>query len=1118
MAAGRYTAAEVALPVIPDMGGFFGELDSKLGSYAPKPITPKIKPEVEGDPESEVGEGSSWGAGAVAAAAAVGVAIGVALGAAIGDALDMSSAQGKLQAQLGGSAQYAGDMGKIAGRLYAGAYGDSLGGVNDALRAVLQSGALAEDAGDAAIESVTGKVLNLSTAFGVDATEGANALGQMMRTNMAPNADVALDVIYRGFQQGADKAGDFLDTLNEYSTQFRKVGIDGQTATGLITQGLQAGARDADLVADSIKEFAIRAVDGSKTTAEGFKALGLDGAEMARKIAAGGPEASGALDLVLDRLRGVKDPVAQSGAAVALFGTQAEDMGQALYALDPSSAAQALGTVGGAADAAGAALMTPAEKLESLRRTIQVSIVDFLSATVLPILGTLAGIAQAAFSWGPVPEILSFLFTVGGTIVGVVLAVVGAIKAWTVIQGIFNAVMAANPLSLMVIAIIGLVAAVIWAYANVGWFRDLVQGAFSLIGTVASWVWNSVLLPFFSWLGGALSSVGGFFTWLWSAAVLPAFNAIGAAASWLWSTILAPVLGFIGLALRVLGAIIFVVLVAPFVMAWNALAAIVSWAWSAIISPILSAIGTAFSWLYTAAVLPALNGIAAAANWVWLNILVPVGNGIMATLRFIGSVFTWLWANAVMPALNGIATAANWVWLNVLVPMGNGVMAVLRFVGSIFTWLWQNAVMPALNGIATVANWVWLNILVPMGNGIGAIMRGVGDAFGFAVNTIRDVWNRIQGIVKPPIDFVVNVVYNNGIRPAWNFIAGIFGLGLLPEMRFARGGLVPGEDRGYDYVPALLRGGEGVLVPGAVDALGGPRALEDLNRRAEPRAGFAHGGTVGRDGVARFADGGFLDSFNGVGLTDLITDPAGAVKRAFGIDTKGGGGVGQLSEAIGRFPGKVADLAWQKIKDLVSGLFASGGGGGGGAERWAGVVQLALGMLGQPQGLVPTVLRRMNQESGGDPAVVNRWDSNWQKGTPSVGLMQVIGPTYRSHADPRRNVGPYLYGTSIDPLSNILAGMRYSISRYGSMAAGFNKAGGYDSGGYLPPGWSMAFNGTGKNEPVIPADDLHDTLRNGGGGGGQSLQVLAREPMTTGEIQRLASELQRRQDWDRRNR
>ncbi len=133
---------------------------------------------------------------------------------------------------------------------------------------------------------------------------------------------------------------------------------------------------------------------------------------------------------------------------------------------------------------------------------------------------------------------------------------------------------------------------------------------------------------------------------------------------------------------------------------------------------------------------------------------------------------------------------------------------------------------------------------------------------------------------------------------------------------------------------------------------------------------------------------------------------------------------------------------------------------------WNDEVARALAIVGQPQSLVPTVMRRMNQESGGQARIVNRWDSNWQAGIPSVGLMQVIGPTYRAYKHPAYDRGPYVYGTSVDPMSNILASMRYAMARYGSLASAYNQPGGYDSGGWLQSGTS-AVNRSGKPEAVL---------------------------------------------------
>ena len=54
--------------------------------------------------------------------------------------------------------------------------------------------------------------------------------------------------------------------------------------------------------------------------------------------------------------------------------------------------------------------------------------------------------------------------------------------------------------------------------------------------------------------------------------------------------------------------------------------------------------------------------------------------------------------------------------------------------------------------------------------------------------------------------------------------------------------------------------------------------------------------------------------------------------------------------------------------------------------------------------------------------------------------MQVIDPTFRAHARAPYNRDIW------DPLSNILASMRYAMARYGSLAGAYNRKGGYALG------------------------------------------------------------------------
>ncbi|MGI5346944.1 transglycosylase SLT domain-containing protein [Streptomyces sp. CA-250714] len=81
------------------------------------------------------------------------------------------------------------------------------------------------------------------------------------------------------------------------------------------------------------------------------------------------------------------------------------------------------------------------------------------------------------------------------------------------------------------------------------------------------------------------------------------------------------------------------------------------------------------------------------------------------------------------------------------------------------------------------------------------------------------------------------------------------------------------------------------------------------------------------------------------------------------------------------------------------------------------------GIPGTYQGIHRNIIR----ESGGNPNAINNWDINAQNGTPSIGLLQVIKPTFDSF---------HVEGTAYDqrdPVANIVAACNYAANRYGSI-------------------------------------------------------------------------------------
>lgn len=134
----------------------------------------------------------------------------------------------------------------------------------------------------------------------------------------------------------------------------------------------------------------------------------------------------------------------------------------------------------------------------------------------------------------------------------------------------------------------------------------------------------------------------------------------------------------------------------------------------------------------------------------------------------------------------------------------------------------------------------------------------------------------------------------------------------------------------------------------------------------------------------------------------------------------------------------------------------------GGAEQWRSLAIKALKMEGQySTANLNAMLRQIQTESGGNPNAINLWDSNAQAGIPSKGLLQTIDPTFRAYARPGYNKSVY------DPLSNMLASIRYAVSRYGSLTRAYRGVG-YANGGLITKDGLYRAGEGNKPEMVLP--------------------------------------------------
>jgi hypothetical protein len=92
-------------------------------------------------------------------------------------------------------------------------------------------------------------------------------------------------------------------------------------------------------------------------------------------------------------------------------------------------------------------------------------------------------------------------------------------------------------------------------------------------------------------------------------------------------------------------------------------------------------------------------------------------------------------------------------------------------------------------------------------------------------------------------------------------------------------------------------------------------------------------------------------------------------------------------------------------------------------EAW---VREAMRITGVGEDWFEPLMKRMMQESGGNPAAQNDWDSNAKAGTPSRGLFQTIDSTFKKY----KVEG---FDDIWNPVHNAVAAINYMKARYGSV-------------------------------------------------------------------------------------
>lgn len=354
-----------------------GEEQEDLGDK-----TEETRKEVEKSRESFI----SWGEvaqtaikGVVVVAGTLFAAMGAGVGAATNFGTEYKQASNSIQASTGATKEEMEGLREVMKNVYADNFGEDMNDIADAVANVKKNiGGTNQE-----IQKATESAFAFRDTFGYDIPESTRAAKALMQ-NFGVTAEEAYDLMAKGAQNGLDYSGELLDNISEYSVQFGKAGLSAEDMFNIMQAGADSGAWNLDKIGDAVKELNIRLVDGSDTTKEGLKAIGMNADEVAKKMSNGGETARKTYRKVVKSLAEMDDKQAQNIAGVNLFGTMWEDLGPEVIA-QLADVDGAYNDVKGTMDEINEVKYDDAKSaLEALKRKAETSLLLPISEDIMP--------------------------------------------------------------------------------------------------------------------------------------------------------------------------------------------------------------------------------------------------------------------------------------------------------------------------------------------------------------------------------------------------------------------------------------------------------------------------------------------------------------------------------------------------------------------------------------------------------------------------------------------------------------------------------------------------------------------------------------------------------------
>lgn len=672
-----------------------------------------------------------------------------------------------LSARTGATAQELEGFEDVMYEVYNSNYGDSLGDVSEKLSTVIQ---MTDNLDKASLAQITKNAIALEDVFGFDVVESLRAANSLT-DQFGISAEEAFNLIVQGAQKGLNQNDDLLDTINEYSVQFRNAGYSADDMFNMLANGAETGTWSIDKLGDAVKEFNIRMSDG--TANEYLEQLGLNTEEVIAQFNKGGPEAQAAIGDIMEALQECDDATLQYQAGVGLFGTMWEDLGVDTVAslMDTQGAIQS--TSDAMAQLDSAAYDTLESSLSQLGRTIKSEVVQPVAEELTPAMKEAVDYVNAnvapAVDWvsSHLPEIGLALGTLSAVLVamnwGSLVSQFGKIKG--AITGFTTALGAVSGPVMAVIAIVAALAAgfmYLWQTnedfrANVTAIWAELQASFSELGAGIMQMINQ-LMPLIQQTAATVLSA---FAQIASAVIPVLVELIGA--------ILPVIIDLINQMLPILTQIVQTVLT-TLIDLINQLLPVIMQIIQAVLPVLVEFIN---------ALLPVLMQIVQAILPVFVQLisaLLPILSQIVTAIM---PVIIQL-LNTILPIIMQIIQAVLPILiqiLNMLTPILNMIVSLLTPILNLIISLVEpilnlimSAITPLINIFMSLINTV-LQPIMPILQALANIFTSV---LGAAIQAIQPIVQSLISIFQGLIDFITGVFAGNWSQ-AWNGVVQVFG-------------------------------------------------------------------------------------------------------------------------------------------------------------------------------------------------------------------------------------------------------------------------------------------------------------------------------------------------------